>query len=158
MDARTYPEFSTNYPLLLTTLMKRPVNIYPNEIGVVYRNQATAEYQRFTWLEWYKRTCRLANGLKRLGVEPGKPGIPGDRIATMALNTHRHLEIYYGAPGIGATDAGVVGAQVHDDVRCVPTLTSPGLDPPSRGGAVGGGTGLVPHPGPEADGPPPERM
>jgi acyl-CoA synthetase (AMP-forming)/AMP-acid ligase II len=102
MDARTYPEFSTNYPLLLTTLMKRPVKIYPNEIGVVYRNQATGEYQRFTWLEWYRRTCRLANALKRLGVSPGKPGIPGDRIATMALNTHRHLEIYYGGPCIGA--------------------------------------------------------
>ena len=24
MEVRTYPEFSTNYPLLLTTLMKRP--------------------------------------------------------------------------------------------------------------------------------------
>jgi hypothetical protein len=31
-----YPEFSTHYPLLLTTIMKRPVKIYPNEIGVVY--------------------------------------------------------------------------------------------------------------------------
>jgi fatty-acyl-CoA synthase len=102
MDVRTYPEFSTNYPLLLTTLMKRPVKIYPNEIGVVYRNQATGEYQRFTWLQWYKRTCRLANALKNLGVNPGKPGIPGDRMATMALNTHRHLEIYYGGPCMGA--------------------------------------------------------
>jgi fatty-acyl-CoA synthase len=102
MEVRTYPEFSTNYPLLLTTLMKRPVRIYPNEIGVVYRNQATGQYQRFTWLEWYKRTCRLAKALKTLGVNPGKPGVPGDRIATMALNTHRHLEIYYGAPCTGA--------------------------------------------------------
>jgi fatty-acyl-CoA synthase len=102
MEVRTYPEFSTNYPLLLTTLMKRPVKIYPNEIGVVYRNQATGEYQRFTWLQWYNRTCRLAKALKGLGVNPGKPGAPGDRIATMALNTHRHLEIYYGGPCIGA--------------------------------------------------------
>ena len=101
MTERTYPEFSTNYPLLLTTLMKRPVKIYPHEIGIVYRNQNTGEYQRFTWLQWYKRTCRLANALKTLGIKPGKPGEPGDRVATIALNTHRHLEIYYAAPCIG---------------------------------------------------------
>ncbi|MCP4755946.1 MAG: long-chain fatty acid--CoA ligase [Proteobacteria bacterium] len=104
METRTYPEFSTNYPLLLTTFMKRPVNIYPDEIGVVYRNQVTGEYFRFTWLEWYQRTCKLAQVLqKSLGVKPGKPGEQGDRVATMALNTHRHLELYYGVPCSGAT-------------------------------------------------------
>ncbi len=103
MENRTYPEFSSQYPLLLTTFMKRPVKTYPNEIGVVYRNHVTGEYFRFTWLEWYKRTCRLANLLKALGVKPGEPGKPGDRISTMALNTHRHLEIYFAVPCIGAT-------------------------------------------------------
>jgi len=102
MTNRTYPEFSSHYPLLLTTFMKRPVKVYPNEIGVVYRNHISGEYQRFTWLEWYKRTCRLANVLKTLGIKSGGPGEPGDRIATMALNTHRHLELYYAAPCIGA--------------------------------------------------------
>jgi len=102
MERITYPEFSTHYPLLLTTFMKRPVKIYPNEIGVVYRNHITFDYQRFTWLEWYKRTCRLANVLKSLDVKPGKAGESGDRIATMALNTHRHLELYYAIPCSGA--------------------------------------------------------
>jgi len=102
MENRTFPEFSSHYPLLLTTFMKRPVKVYPNEIGVVYRNHISGEYQRFTWLEWYKRTCRLANVLKTLGIKSGGPGEPGDRIATMALNTHRHLELYYAAPCIGA--------------------------------------------------------
>ena len=103
MTEKTYPEFSSHYPLLLTTFMKRPVKTYPNEIGVVYRNHVTGEYFRFTWLEWYKRTCRLANLLKALGVKPGRPGEPGDRISTMALNTHRHLELYFAVPCIGAT-------------------------------------------------------
>ncbi|UCD59308.1 MAG: long-chain-fatty-acid--CoA ligase [Candidatus Hydrogenedentota bacterium] len=103
MEAETYPEFSIRYPLLLTTFMKRPVRLYPNEIGVVYRNPDTGQYFRFTWLEWYERTCRLANALKGpLSVQPGKPGEPGDRVATMALNHHRHLELYYAAPCIGA--------------------------------------------------------
>ena len=103
-DATMFPEFSTNYPLLLTTLMKRPVEIYPDEIGVVYRNQATGEYFRFTWQAWYRRTSRLANVLqKALGVTSGNAEQPGDRIATMALNTHRHLELYFAVPCIGAT-------------------------------------------------------
>ena len=103
MKVKTYPEFSKNYPLLITTLMKRPVNFYPNEIGLVYRNHLSGEYFRFTWKEWHERTCQLANALKGpLGVTQGSPDNPGDRIATMALNHHRHMELYYAVPCWGA--------------------------------------------------------
>lgn len=103
MAVRTYPEFSTNYNLLLTTLMKRPVDIYPEEIGLVYRNHISGEYFRFTWGEWYGRTCRLANALDGvLSINPGNPRQPGDRIGTMALNNHRHMELYYAVPCSGA--------------------------------------------------------
>lgn len=104
MEHRTYPEFSTHYPLLLTTFMKRPVSLYPDQIGVVYRNHVTGEYARFTWRQWYRRTAQLAHVLeKKFGVKAGTLGQPGDRIGTMALNTHRHLELYYAVPCIGAT-------------------------------------------------------
>ncbi|HEY0846273.1 MAG TPA: long-chain-fatty-acid--CoA ligase [Noviherbaspirillum sp.] len=104
MEYKTYPEFSSHYPLLLTTFMKRPVSLYPDQIGVVYRNHVTGNYTRFTWKQWHARVCQLAHALeKKLGVKAGKPGEPGDRIGTMALNTHRHLELYYGVPCIGAT-------------------------------------------------------
>jgi acyl-CoA synthetase (AMP-forming)/AMP-acid ligase II len=103
LEAGTYPEFSTHYPLLLTTFMKRPVRMYPNETGVVYRNPDSGEYYRFTWREWYERTCRLANALSGpLGVKPGAAAEPGDRVATMAFNHHRHLELYFAVPCIGA--------------------------------------------------------
>ena len=103
MDVRTYPEFSTRYPLLLTTFMKRPVSLYPREIGVVYRNQITGQYFRFTWREWYGRTCQLAHVLLGpLGLKAGRPGEPGTRVATLALNHHRHLELYYAVPCLGA--------------------------------------------------------
>lgn len=95
MDVKTYPEYSSNFPLLLTTFMKRPVRMYPNEIGIVYRNPNTGRYFRFTWAQWYERTCRMAKALKALGVRPGKPGEPGDRVATIALTHHYHLELYY---------------------------------------------------------------
>ena len=43
------------------------------------------------------RAKRLANALsKRFGIKPG------DRVATLAWNDHRHLEIYYGVSGMGA--------------------------------------------------------
>ncbi|MEW6188365.1 MAG: long-chain-fatty-acid--CoA ligase [Thermodesulfobacteriota bacterium] len=102
MEVKTYPEYSLNYPLLLTTFMKRPVNLYPDRIGVVYRNPETKTYSRFTWGQWYERTCRLANVLRSLGAVPGRPDQPGERVATMALNHHRHLELYYAVSCSGA--------------------------------------------------------
>ena len=43
-----------------------------------------------------KRTRQLANALTKLGVSTG------DRVATLAWNGYRHLELYYGIAGIGA--------------------------------------------------------
>lgn len=102
MDAQTFPEFSTNYPLLLTTFMKRPVRYYPDQIGVVYRNHISGEYQRFTWKQWHQRVCQLAHALQQLKIAGGAPGRMGDRVGTMSYNTHRHLELYYAAPCSGA--------------------------------------------------------
>jgi len=101
MEVKTHPEYSTRYPLLLTNFMKRPLNYYPDDVAVVYRNDA-GEYYRFTWRQWYRRTSQLAHALDELGVKPGKPGEPGDRVATMALNHHRHLELCYAPTCIGA--------------------------------------------------------
>ena len=43
-----------------------------------------------------RRSAQLAHALKRLGVQSG------DRITSLAWNTHRHLELFYAVPGIGA--------------------------------------------------------
>lgn len=91
----SYPEYSKNYPLLVKNFMKRPLYLCPDDMAMVYRNDA-GEYFRFTWREWYERTCQLAHALKSLGVQEG------DRIATMALNHHRHMEIIYATICTGA--------------------------------------------------------
>jgi acyl-CoA synthetase (AMP-forming)/AMP-acid ligase II len=101
MEGRTYPEYTTHYPLILTNLMNRPLSLYPDDIGIVYRTDA-GQYHRFTWRQWYARTCKLANALKALDVKPGKPGQPGDRVAAMALNHNQHLELIYATVGMGA--------------------------------------------------------
>jgi fatty-acyl-CoA synthase len=102
MAAGPYPQFSRNYPLLLTSFMKRPVTLYPDDVGVVYRNFKTGKTFRYTWEQWYKRTCRMANALKALGMKPGTPDEPGDRVATIALNHNAHLELYYAVSCQGA--------------------------------------------------------
>jgi acyl-CoA synthetase (AMP-forming)/AMP-acid ligase II len=51
---------------------------------------------RMTNGEMVPRINRLAGALKRLGVKPG------DRVATLAFNNHRHLELYYAVPCMGA--------------------------------------------------------
>jgi fatty-acyl-CoA synthase len=49
-----------------------------------------------TYPQIHARAAKLANVLKDRGVKPG------ERIATLAWNDHRHLELYYGISGIGA--------------------------------------------------------
>jgi fatty-acyl-CoA synthase len=46
--------------------------------------------------EMVPRINRLSGALKRLGVKPG------DRVATLAFNNYRHLELYYAVPCMGA--------------------------------------------------------
>ena len=44
---------------------------------------------RFTFADVFARVRRLANALKSLGIKHG------EKVATMAWNDHRHLELYY---------------------------------------------------------------
>ncbi len=50
---------------------------------------------RTTYAEVHERAKRLSNALLNLGMKPG------DRIATLAWNTARHLEAWYGIMGVG---------------------------------------------------------
>jgi acyl-CoA synthetase (AMP-forming)/AMP-acid ligase II len=52
---------------------------------------------KYTYGQAAKRAKQLANALtQKLGVQQG------DRIGTLAWNTHRHYELYFGISGIGA--------------------------------------------------------
>ncbi len=82
-----------NYPLLLTNFMQHAAKYYPGkEIVSVYGNGTF----RYTYADWYKRTSQLAGALRSLGIKKG------DRVASFSLNNHRHLELYFGVPCMGA--------------------------------------------------------
>jgi fatty-acyl-CoA synthase len=51
---------------------------------------------RYTYADFGKRVAQLAHALVELGIKPG------DRVASFGWNTHRHLELYYAVPMIGA--------------------------------------------------------
>ena len=51
---------------------------------------------RYTYRDAARRSRQLAAALQRLGVREG------DRVGTLAWNTHRHFELYYGVSGMGA--------------------------------------------------------
>jgi fatty-acyl-CoA synthase len=51
---------------------------------------------RTTYKAAHERAKRVSNALLGLGIKPG------DRVATLAWNTARHLEVWYGIMGIGA--------------------------------------------------------
>ena len=51
---------------------------------------------RYTWQDVRHRSKQLAQALAGLGVSAG------DRVGTLAWNTHRHLEAWFGIVGLGA--------------------------------------------------------
>ncbi|MGP1276549.1 MAG: long-chain-fatty-acid--CoA ligase [Caulobacterales bacterium] len=63
---------------------------------IVSRLPDTGEIHRYGWKDCHARAKRLANALTGpLKVKSG------DRISTIAWNTHRHLELYYAVSGVG---------------------------------------------------------
>ena len=62
----------------------------------VVTNTVEGGIHRQTYSETLRRATRLASKLKEKGVKEG------DRIGTLAWNTHRHLEVWYGVSGQGA--------------------------------------------------------
>ncbi|MBP1948971.1 long-chain fatty acid--CoA ligase [Virgibacillus litoralis] len=59
-------------------------------------SQTHDKLHRLTYADIGERTRRLMSVLDSLGIQKG------DRVGTLAWNHHRHLEIYFAAPGMGA--------------------------------------------------------
>jgi 3-(methylthio)propionyl---CoA ligase len=83
-----------NMPLL-TSAFIRHANRWHSDVEIVSQNTEGGQF-RYTYAEAYKRICKLANALTDMGIKPG------DRVATLAWNNHRHFEAYYGISGVGA--------------------------------------------------------
>ncbi|PIE43495.1 MAG: long-chain fatty acid--CoA ligase [Gammaproteobacteria bacterium] len=80
--------------LSISGILTHAETIHPKS-KIVSRN-VTGDIHQYTYGEAANRSRQLANALVRFGVEQG------DRVATLAWNTHRHYELYFAVSGSGA--------------------------------------------------------
>lgn len=89
---------------MLGQMMSEPLLI-SNQIEFAAKFHSTTEVvtrtvegpiHRSSWGEVARRVRQLANALEAIGIKPG------DRVATLAWNTHRHLEVYFAVSSLGA--------------------------------------------------------
>ena len=90
MNTSVFPDYSYDYQLIIKHLLERTVEWSPNQ-EIIYRDKFSYNY-----LELNKRIKKLANLLKKLGVDKG------DVVAVMDWDSHRYLEHYFAVPMIGA--------------------------------------------------------
>ena len=83
-----------DWPLLLHRIIDHAA-IYHGEREVVSRS-VEGPIVRTNYAQIRARALKVAKRLERDGIKPG------DRVATLAWNTARHLESWYGIIGIGA--------------------------------------------------------
>ena len=81
-------------PLLISTMIEHAAKFY-GDVEIVTRG-TDGVVVRSTWGEVARRAKKLANALTKKGIKAG------DRVATIAWNNHRHLELYFAVSGMGA--------------------------------------------------------
>ena len=83
-----------NAPLMISSLLQTGADVFGgSEVVSVVAGEGVV---RHTYRDINQRAKQLAQALGDAGI-----GMT-DRVATLAWNDHRHLEIYYGVSGIGA--------------------------------------------------------
>jgi acyl-CoA synthetase (AMP-forming)/AMP-acid ligase II len=83
-----------DWPLLIHRIIDYARAQHPNR--AVISRSVEGPMHRTTYAQIHARARQLAKGLDRDGIRSG------DRVATLAWNTWRHLEAWYGITGIGA--------------------------------------------------------
>src|SRR5579859_4356924 len=82
-----------DYPLTLQHSFNRATTLFPKrEVATLTENGI----HRYTYADFGRRATQLAAALAKIGVKPG------DRVATFAWNSYRHLELYFAVPCMGA--------------------------------------------------------
>jgi 3-(methylthio)propionyl---CoA ligase len=93
-------------PLLVSMCLRHAANFH-RDTEIVSRS-VEGPIHRYTYADAERGAARLAQALLRLGVRPG------DRVGTLAWNTWRHFELYYGISGIGAV-CHTINPRLYDD-------------------------------------------
>ena len=81
-------------PLLISSLLTHAERHHGDQ--EIVSRRVEGDVHRYTYRELAQRARRLANALAARGI------VQGDRVATLAWNGYRHMELYYAASGSGA--------------------------------------------------------
>jgi len=81
-------------PLLVTSIIEHAAGIHA-DTAIIARTPE-GSIHRTTYGEAHRRAKRLAKAIAALGVKAG------DRVGSLAWNTHHHFELFYGVSGSGA--------------------------------------------------------
>ncbi len=93
-------------PLLISSILQH-ASRHHGDTEIVSR-RVEGDIHRYTWADCHTRAARLSDALTRSGVQTG------DRIATLAWNGYRHMELYYGVGGMGAV-IHTINPRLHPD-------------------------------------------
>jgi len=92
--------------LLISSLIVH-ADCYHGDTEIVSR-RVEGDIHRYTYRDCHRRARRMANALAGLGVRMG------ERVATLAWNGYRHMELYYAISGSGAV-MHTVNPRLHPD-------------------------------------------
>jgi len=95
-----------NQPLLISSLIEFAER-HHGDAEIVSR-RVEGDIHRYTYRDLSKRAKRLANALDGLGLQFG------DRVASLAWNGYRHMEMYFGVSGSGRV-LHTINPRLHPD-------------------------------------------
>lgn len=81
-------------PLLISSLIEHAATFHPD--AEIVTKTVEGDIHRTNYARVRDRAKQVANALKKLGISQG------DCVGTLAWNTFRHFELYYGVSGSGA--------------------------------------------------------
>ena len=93
-------------PLLISGILEFAARHYGD--GEIVSRRVEGDLHRYTYRDCARRARQLANALTGLGVQMG------ERVATLAWNGYRHLELYYAVSGSGAV-LHTINPRLHPD-------------------------------------------
>jgi len=93
-------------PLLISNLLEFAERHHGD--GQIVSRRVEGDIHRYTWADCARRARQVANAVEAEGL------LFSDRVATLAWNGYRHLELYYGVSGSGRV-LHTINPRLHSD-------------------------------------------
>ena len=98
-------------PLLISSLIEFAARNHAD--GEIVSRRVEGDIHRYTYKDLAARSRQLANKLDAMGL------VPGERVASLAWNGYRHMEMYFGVSGSGRV-LHTINPRLHpEQVACI---------------------------------------